>query len=44
MAQDARDMGQEGKARQFELAADSLLATSGITGTGSGTISGLADQ
>ena len=44
MARNARDAGQEGKARQFELAADSLLATSGITGTGSGTISGLADQ
>lgn len=44
MAQDARDAGQESKARQFELAADSLLATSGITGTGSRTISGLADQ
>ena len=44
MANDARVAGQEGKARQLELAADQLLATSGMIGTGAGTITGLADQ
>ena len=44
MAQTAREAGQEGKARQLELAADSLLATSGVTGGTSSVITGLASK
>jgi hypothetical protein len=45
MAKQARDAGQEGKARQFELAADSLLANSGSIGSAAaGVITGQADE
>jgi hypothetical protein len=44
MARNARDDGQLGKARQFELAADSLLASTGMIGTSAGVIPGLADK
>ena len=44
MANDARLAGQEGKARQLELAADQLLSSAGMIGTSAGTITGLADQ
>jgi len=45
MAKQARELGQEGKARQYELAADSLLSSSGVIGSrAAGVIPGLADQ
>jgi hypothetical protein len=45
MAKQAREDGQEGKARQFELAADSLLANSGSIGSAAaGVITGQADE
>ena len=44
MAENARNAGQEGKARQLELSADTLLSNSGVIGSGAGVISGLADQ
>ena len=45
MAKQAREDGQEGKARQFELAADSLLANSGYIGSAAaGVITGQADE
>jgi len=42
LAQDARDRGEEGKAREFELARDNLLSQAGIFGSTS-MITGFKD-